>query len=150
LFNRASGDEEVKSTEKRRKAIVIGSGPIRIGQGVEFDYCTVHGVWALREAGVESIVINSNPETVSTDFDTSDKLYFDPLTAEDVLEIIREEQPEGVIVQYGGQTAVNLAAPLNAAGVRILGSDFESIELAEDRDKFEVLLSNLGIPKPAG
>jgi carbamoyl-phosphate synthase large subunit len=132
------------------KAIVIGSGPIRIGQGIEFDYCTVHGVWALREAGYESIVINNNPETVSTDFDTSDRLYFEPLTVENVLAIIAEEKPEGVIVQFGGQTAINLAQPLHEAGVKIFGSSFESIDLAEDRDKFEQLLSELGIPKPAG
>jgi carbamoyl-phosphate synthase large subunit len=132
------------------KAIVIGSGPIRIGQGIEFDYCTVHGVWALREAGYESIVINNNPETVSTDFDTSDRLYFEPLTLENVLAIIREEQPEGVIVQFGGQTAINLAQPLHEAGIRILGSSFDSIDMAEDRDRFEQLLSGLGIPKPAG
>ncbi len=132
------------------KAVVIGSGPIRIGQGIEFDYCTVHGVWALREAGYESIVINNNPETVSTDFDTSDRLYFEPLTLENVLALIREEKPEGVIVQFGGQTAINLAEPLHKAGVKILGSSFESIDLAEDRDKFEVLLRDLGIPKPDG
>ena len=134
----------------KKKAIVIGSGPIRIGQGIEFDYCTVHGVWALREAGYESIVINNNPETVSTDFDTSDKLYFEPLTLENVLSIIREEQPEGVIVQFGGQTAINLAEPLHQAGVKILGSSFDSIDIAEDRDRFEQLLRDLDIPKPAG
>jgi carbamoyl-phosphate synthase large subunit len=132
------------------KAIVLGSGPIRIGQGIEFDYCTVHGVWALREAGYESIVINSNPETVSTDFDTSDKLYFEPLTLENVLAIIREEQPEGVVVQFGGQTAINLAKPLDAAGVRLFGTPYDSIDIAEDRDRFEVLLRELDIPKPAG
>jgi carbamoyl-phosphate synthase large subunit len=134
----------------RPKVIVIGSGPIRIGQGIEFDYCTVHGIWALREAGYESIVINNNPETVSTDFDTSDRLYFEPLTVENVLAIIREEKSEGVIVQFGGQTAINLAQPLHEEGVRILGSSFESIDVAEDRDKFEQLLRELGIPKPAG
>jgi carbamoyl-phosphate synthase large subunit len=133
-----------------RKAIVIGSGPIRIGQGIEFDYCSVHCVWALREAGYQSIIINNNPETVSTDFDTSDKLYFEPLTAEDVLNIVEEEQPDGVIVQFGGQTAINLAGPLHRAGVPIFGSSFESIELAEDRDKFERILRELDIPKPAG
>jgi carbamoyl-phosphate synthase large subunit len=134
----------------RPRAIVIGSGPIRIGQGIEFDYCTVHGVWALREAGYESIVINNNPETVSTDFDTSDRLYFEPLTVENVLAIIREEQPEGVIVQFGGQTAINLAQPLHEAGVRLLGTSFDGIDIAEDRDRFEQLLRDLGIPKPAG
>jgi carbamoyl-phosphate synthase large subunit len=134
----------------RRKAIVIGSGPIRIGQGIEFDYCSVHSVWALREAGYESIIINNNPETVSTDFDTSDKLYFEPLTAEDVLNIIDLEKPEGVIVQFGGQTAINLAEPLHRAGVPIFGTSFESIDIAEDRDKFERILTKLGIPKPPG
>lgn len=133
-----------------RKAIVIGSGPIRIGQGIEFDYCSVHCVWALREAGYQSIIINNNPETVSTDFDTSDKLYFEPLTAEDVLNIVEEERPDGVIVQFGGQTAINLAGPLHQAGVPIFGSSFESIALAEDRDKFERILRELNIPKPPG
>ena len=134
----------------RKKAIVIGSGPIRIGQGIEFDYCSVHSVWALRDAGYESIIINNNPETVSTDFDTSDKLYFEPLTAEDVLNIIDIEQPEGVIVQFGGQTAINLAEPLHKAGVPILGTSFDSIDTAEDRDRFERILSELKIPKPPG
>jgi carbamoyl-phosphate synthase large subunit len=129
---------------------VIGSGPIRIGQGIEFDYCSVHSVWALHEAGYESIIVNNNPETVSTDFDTADKLYFEPLTAEDVLAVIEREQPEGVIVQFGGQTAVNLARPLHNAGVRILGTSADQIDVAEDRNQFEQLLSSLGIPKPAG
>jgi carbamoyl-phosphate synthase large subunit len=136
--------------EKRRKAIVIGSGPIRIGQGIEFDYCSVHSVWALREAGYESIIINNNPETVSTDFDTADKLYFEPLTTEEVLAIIEEERPDGVIVQFGGQTAINLARPLQEAGVHLFGTSAEQIDVAEDRDRFEQLLSSLGIPKPAG
>ena len=141
---------EAPSTERKKRAIVIGSGPIRIGQGIEFDYCTVHGVWALRESGYESIVINNNPETVSTDFDTSDRLYFEPLTLENVLAIVREEEPKGVIVQFGGQTAINLAEPLHKAGVPILGTTFEGIDIAEDRDKFERLLADLGIPKPPG
>lgn len=132
------------------KAIVIGSGPIRIGQGVEFDYCSVHSAWALHEAGYESIIINNNPETVSTDFDTSDRLYFEPLTVEDVLNIIEYEKPDGVILQFGGQTAINLAKPLHAMGVPIFGSDFKSIDIAEDRDKFERILNELNIPKPAG
>jgi carbamoyl-phosphate synthase large subunit len=132
------------------KAIVIGSGPIRIGQGVEFDYCSVHSAWALREAGYESIIINNNPETVSTDFDTSDRLYFEPLTVEDVLNVIEYEQPDGVILQFGGQTAINLAKPLHAMGIPIFGSDFKSIDIAEDRDKFEKILRELDIPKPAG
>ncbi|MEI6915217.1 MAG: carbamoyl-phosphate synthase large subunit, partial [Armatimonadota bacterium] len=134
----------------KKRAIVIGSGPIRIGQGIEFDYCSVHSVWALREAGYESIIINNNPETVSTDFDTSDRLYFEPLTPEDVMNIIDEEQPEGVIVQFGGQTAINLAEPLHKAGIRIFGSSFESIDRSEDRNLFERMLTKLNVPKPAG
>jgi carbamoyl-phosphate synthase large subunit len=138
------------SPEPRKKIVVIGSGPIRIGQGIEFDYCSVHCVWALREAGYQALIINNNPETVSTDFDTSDRLYFEPLTAEDVLNILDREQPEGVIVQFGGQTAINLAKPLHDSGIRILGSSFESIDLAEDRDRFERVLRELNIPKPPG
>ena len=135
----------------KKKIIVLGSGPIRIGQGIEFDYCSVHCVWALREAGYEAIIINNNPETVSTDFDTSDRLYFEPLTSEDVLNVLDRETPYvGVIVQFGGQTAINLARPLADAGVPILGSSAESIDLAEDREQFEILLRGLGIPKPAG
>ena len=135
----------------RKKAIVLGSGPIRIGQGIEFDYASVHAVRALREAGYEAIIINNNPETVSTDFDTSDRLYFEPLTAEDVLNIIERESPiEGVFVQLGGQTAINLAKPLTEANVPILGSSSNTIDLAEDRNRFEGLLQELGIPKPAG
>jgi carbamoyl-phosphate synthase large subunit len=140
----------VSREPRAKRAIVLGSGPIRIGQGIEFDYCSVHSVWALREAGYEAILINSNPETVSTDFDTSDRLYFEPLTAEDVLAVIAEEQPEGVIVQFGGQTAINLAEPLFKAGIRILGTAYPFIDIAEDRDKFEQLLTTLGIPKPVG
>jgi len=136
---------------RKKKAIVLGSGPIRIGQGIEFDYASVHAVRALREAGYEAIIINNNPETVSTDFDTSDRLYFEPLTFEDVMHIVRRESPiEGIIVQFGGQTAINLAKPLADAGVPILGSSCDSIDLAEDRNRFEKLLNDLGIPKPAG
>jgi carbamoyl-phosphate synthase large subunit len=137
-------------TNKPKKVVVIGSGPIRIGQGIEFDYCSVHCVWALREAGYQAIIINNNPETVSTDFDTSDRLFFEPLATEDVLNILDREQPEGVIVQFGGQTAINLAKPLTEAGIRILGSSYDSIDLAEDRDRFEKVLTELAIPKPAG
>lgn len=140
----------VESRDGNRKVVVIGSGPIRIGQGIEFDYCSVHCVWALREAGYEALIINNNPETVSTDFDTSDRLYFEPLTTEDVLHILDREQPLGVIVQFGGQTAINLARPLHDAGIRILGSSCDSIDLAEDRDRFERVLRELNIPKPAG
>lgn len=134
----------------RRKIAVIGSGPIRIGQGIEFDYCSVHSVWALKDAGVEAIIINNNPETVSTDFDTGDRLYFEPLTVEDVLHILELEKPEGVIVQFGGQTAINLASHLDKAGIKVLGTSVDSIDLAEDRKRFDQLLIDLEIPKPAG
>lgn len=133
-----------------RKVLVIGSGPIRIGQGIEFDYCSVHSVRTLKELGIESIIINNNPETVSTDFDTSDKLYFEPLTKECVLDIINKEKPLGVIVQFGGQTAINLAEPLHREGVKILGTTVKSIDIAEDRDKFLKLLEQLDIPIPEG
>lgn len=142
-------ENEAIPTE-RRKAVVLGSGPIRIGQGIEFDYCSVHSVWSLREEGIETITINNNPETVSTDFDTSDRLYFEPLIPEDVLNIIEMEKPEGVVVQFGGQTAINLAEPLEKAGVKILGTPVKYIDMAEDRDKFDQLLLELEIPKPAG
>ncbi len=134
----------------RKKVVVLGSGPIRIGQGIEFDYCSVHSVLALKKLGYESIIINSNPETVSTDFDTSDKLYFEPLTRECVLDVIQRENPEGVIVQFGGQTAINLAAPLAKVGVKILGTSVDGIDRAEDRDRFLKALEKLGIPLPAG
>jgi carbamoyl-phosphate synthase large subunit len=133
-----------------RKVLVIGSGPIRIGQGVEFDYCSVHAVWALREAGIKAIIVNNNPETVSTDFDTSDRLYFEPLVFEDVMNILEEEKPEGVIVQFGGQTAINLAGPLCRAGINILGSSNDSIDRAEDRERFDAMVEELGIPRPPG
>jgi len=142
--------EDEAPPENVRKMVVLGSGPIRIGQGIEFDYCSVHSVWALKEEGIQSIIINNNPETVSTDFDTSDRLYFEPLVPEDVLNIVSREQPEGVIVQFGGQTAINLAEPLSQSGVKILGTSVENIDRAEDRDKFDHLLLELGIPKPPG
>ncbi|KLU59894.1 carbamoyl-phosphate synthase large chain [Peptococcaceae bacterium CEB3] len=132
------------------KVVVLGSGPIRIGQGIEFDYCSVHALWALQEAGVESIMINNNPETVSTDFDTGDKLYFEPLTTEDVLHVVEKENVDGVFVQFGGQTAINLAGPLSKVGVRILGTSVDSIDMAEDRERFAQLLSRLGIPQSEG
>lgn len=131
-----------------RKIIVIGSGPIRIGQGIEFDYCCSHAVFALREMGVKSIMINNNPETVSTDFDSSDRLYFEPLTFEDVFNIVENEKPDGVIVQLGGQTSINLAKQLSDAGVKILGTQLEGIDIAEDRERFRTLLNQLGIPQP--
>ena len=144
-----ASEDEVEVSDKK-KVVVLGSGPIRIGQGVEFDYCSVHCVWALKELGYETIIINNNPETVSTDFDISDKLYFEPLTVEDVLNVIDKEQPEGVIVQFGGQTAINLAGPLAKAGVRILGSSVDSIDRAEDRERFDELLTACDIPRPQG
>ncbi len=133
---------------KRKKVMILGGGPNRIGQGIEFDYCCVHASFALREEGYESIMVNSNPETVSTDYDTSDKLYFEPLTKEDVLNIIEQEKPEGVIVQFGGQTPLNLANPLSEAGVRILGTSPDSIDLAEDRERFKAILDKLGLVQP--
>jgi carbamoyl-phosphate synthase large subunit len=142
-------EDEVTETTKE-KVIVLGSGPIRIGQGIEFDYSTVHAVWAIQAAGYEAVIINNNPETVSTDFNTSDRLYFEPLFFEDVMNVIERENPIGVIVQFGGQTAINLAAPLHKAGVRILGSDLESIDTAEDRKKFEALLSKISVAQPPG
>lgn len=132
----------------KRKVVVIGSGPIRIGQGIEFDYCCCHAAFALREMGIESIMINNNPETVSTDFDTSDRLYFEPLTFEDVMNVIDHERPEGVIVQFGGQTSINLAQKLSMSGVRILGTQMDGIDIAEDREKFKALLIELGIRQP--
>lgn len=132
----------------RKKIMVLGGGPNRIGQGIEFDYCCVHAAFAIRNAGYESIMVNCNPETVSTDYDTSDKLYFEPLTAEDVLSIYNKEKPEGVIVQFGGQTPLNLAKELAEAGVKILGTTPETIDLAEDRDRFRQVITRLGIPQP--
>lgn len=142
-------ENEVVETGKE-KVLVLGSGPIRIGQGIEFDYSTVHAVWAIQEAGYEAVIINNNPETVSTDFNTSDRLYFEPLFFEDVMNVIEQERPVGVIVQFGGQTAINLAGRLAQAGVRILGSSLEAIDTAEDREKFEALLSGLNIARPPG
>ena len=144
------GDENESVVTKDKKIIVLGSGPIRIGQGVEFDYSTVHAVWAIKEEGYEAIIINNNPETVSTDYTLSDKLYFEPLTFEDVMNIIDLEKPEGVIVALGGQTAINLADDLTEAGVKLIGSDSEAIALAEDRDKFIEVLNSLNIPMPQG
>ncbi|MBD5139848.1 MAG: carbamoyl-phosphate synthase large subunit, partial [Ruminococcus sp.] len=134
----------------RKKVIVFGSGPIRIGQGIEFDYCSVHCVWALKEMGYEAVICNNNPETVSTDFDTGDRLYFDPLTKEDVEAIIETEQPYGVVVQFGGQTAIKLTKHLSDMGVNILGTSADSIDAAEDRERFDELLNKCGIPRPSG
>jgi len=141
-------NESVRSDKE--SVLVLGSGPIRIGQGVEFDYATVHSVKAIQAAGYEAIIMNSNPETVSTDFSVSDKLYFEPLTLEDVMNVVELEQPIGVIVQFGGQTAINLAEPLVNSGVKILGTTIEDLDRAEDRDQFEQVLQNLSIPQPPG
>jgi carbamoyl-phosphate synthase large subunit len=140
---------DTTGSSDRRKIMVLGGGPNRIGQGIEFDYCCVHAALAIRDEGFESIMVNCNPETVSTDYDTSDKLYFEPLTLEDVLSIYEKEKPEGVIVQFGGQTPLNLSRELADAGVKILGTSPESIELAEDRDHFRQMMRRLGIPQPA-
>ncbi len=149
-YSTYGSENEVRPNEKR-KIMILGGGPNRIGQGIEFDYCCVHAAFALRELGIETIMVNSNPETVSTDYDTSDKLYFEPLTHEDVLNIFEEEKPEGVIVQFGGQTPLNLAAGLKAAGVPIIGTQPESIELAEDRKLFAAMLDRLGLRQtPSG
>ena len=141
--------DEVEISDKK-KVVVLGSGPIRIGQGIEFDYCSVHCVKSLRNMGIETIIVNNNPETVSTDFDTSDKLYFEPLTEEEVLNIIEKENPDGVILQFGGQTAIKLAKFLHEKNIKILGTDFEDIDAAEDREKFEELLEKLDINRPKG
>lgn len=135
---------------EKEKILVLGSGPIRIGQGIEFDYATVHAVWAIQEAGYEAIIVNNNPETVSTDFSISDKLYFEPLTHEDVMNIIHNENPKGVVVQFGGQTAINLADRLSEHGVRILGTSLDDIDRAEDRKRFEALLQDIKVPQPHG
>ncbi len=140
--------ENESKRSHRKKILVLGSGPIRIGQGVEFDYSTVHAIWAIREAGYEAIIINNNPETVSTDYTISDKLYFEPLTTEDVMNVIRMEQPEGVIVTLGGQTAINLAGPLAEFGVPIIGTGLEAIDNAEDRKLFEAIMRRTGIRQP--
>jgi len=142
--------ENEVSSIKGRKIAVIGSGPIRIGQGIEFDYCSVHCVWTLKEEGINAVIINNNPETVSTDFDTADRLYFEPLVLEDVLNVLEEEKPEGVIVQFGGQTPINLSGELQRHGIPILGTSVENIDRAEDREKFDRLLKKLDIPRPPG
>ena len=143
-------EENESAVSGRKKIVVLGSGPIRIGQGVEFDYSTVHAVQTIRSAGYEAVIINNNPETVSTDYTCSDKLYFEPLCTEDVMNIIAMEKPEGVIATLGGQTAINLAQPLRDRGVTIIGTDCEAIDRAENRDAFEKLLLELGIPQPVG
>jgi carbamoyl-phosphate synthase large subunit len=153
--HRAGGFETVPAARGKKRVLVLGSGPIRIGQGIEFDYCCVHAAWAIKEEGMEAVLLNNNPETVSTDFDTSDRLYFEPLTLEDVMHCIERERPDGVLVQFGGQTAINLALPLEAAlaarpdlPTKVWGTSPAAIDLAEDRDKFNQLMQRLGIPQP--
>ncbi|MBP8910959.1 MAG: carbamoyl-phosphate synthase large subunit, partial [Phycisphaerae bacterium] len=146
-YSTYNGPDKVP-VSNRRKIMVLGGGPNRIGQGIEFDYCCVHAAFTLRDEGYESIMVNCNPETVSTDYDTSDKLYFEPLTVEDVLSIYEKEKPEGVIVQFGGQTPLNIATELAQAGVKIIGTSPETIDLAEDRDRFRVAIRKMGIPQP--
>jgi carbamoyl-phosphate synthase large subunit len=147
LYSTYEEEDEAQPTD-RRKIMILGSGPNRIGQGIEFDYCCCHASFALREAGFETIMVNCNPETVSTDYDTSDRLYFEPLTFEDVMNIVDEERPEGIIVQFGGQTPLNLATRLDEAGAPIIGTSPDSIDLAEDRKRFGSLMRELGIPQP--
>src|SRR6202012_4805518 len=146
------GDDEVRGNSDKKKVMILGGGPNRIGQGIEFDYCCVHAAFALREAGFETLMVNSNPETVSTDYDTSDKLFFEPLTLEDVLNICHKEQPDGIIVQLGGQTPLNLAAglekSLEGSRTKIIGTSVESIERAEDRKMFQQMLHKLGLNQP--
>ncbi len=149
FYSSYTGETASRLSDKR-KIVVLGAGPIRIGQGVEFDYSTVHAVTTIKKSGYEAIIINNNPETVSTDYTTADKLYFEPLTPEDVMNIIHFEQPDGVIASLGGQTAINLAEPLRRRGVKIIGTDCDAIDRAENRDLFEKLLSDLGIPQPEG
>ena len=146
-YSTYNGPDRVGSSD-RRKIMVLGGGPNRIGQGIEFDYCCVHAAFTIRDEGFESIMVNCNPETVSTDYDTSDKLYFEPLTVEDVLSIYEKERPEGVIVQFGGQTPLNIASELAEAGVKIIGTSPDTIDLAEDRDRFRKMMQRLGIPQP--
>jgi len=148
LYSTYEEEDEAKPTD-RRKVMILGGGPNRIGQGIEFDYCCVHASFALRDAGFETIMVNCNPETVSTDYDTSDRLYFEPLTLEDLLEMVRVERPEGLIVQYGGQTPLKLAVPLHQAGVPILGTTPDAIDRAEDRERFSALIDKVGLRQPA-
>jgi carbamoyl-phosphate synthase large subunit len=147
LYSTYETECEAAPTDKR-KVLILGSGPNRIGQGIEFDYCCCHGAFAFKEEGFETLMLNCNPETVSTDYDTSDRLYFEPLTLEDVMNVIELEKPEGVVIQFGGQTPLRLALPLHRAGVRILGTSPDAIDLAEDRKRFSALLTKLGIPQP--
>jgi carbamoyl-phosphate synthase large subunit len=153
FYSTAEPETEVTRSD-RSKILILGSGPIRIGQGIEFDYCTVHAVTALREEGIEVHIVNNNPETVSTDFDTSDRLFFEPMQLEDVMNVLAADDYTGVMVQFGGQNAVNLAVPLHeeigkhGLSVRILGTSPDAMDVAEDRDRFSLLLDELGIPSP--
>ena len=149
LYSTYEDECEARPTD-RRKVMILGGGPNRIGQGIEFDYCCVHAAFALAEAGFETIMVNCNPETVSTDYDTSDRLFFEPLTLEDVLSIVELEKPEGLIVQFGGQTPLRLALPLEKAGVPILGTSPDAIDRAEDRERFDALLEKLQLKRPPG
>ncbi|MBR3640053.1 MAG: carbamoyl-phosphate synthase large subunit, partial [Clostridia bacterium] len=150
LYSTYADLENQSRLDPGKKLVVLGAGPIRIGQGVEFDYSTVHAAQTIRKAGYEAIIINNNPETVSTDYTTADKLYFEPLTPEDVMNVVEFENPDGVVASLGGQTAVNLAAPLTDRGVKIAGTDCAAIDRAEDRDAFEKIIEKLGIPQPKG
>ena len=141
---------EAESGQDRKKVLVLGSGPIRIGQGIEFDFCSVHSTWAFAKEGYETIIVNNNPETVSTDFDIADKLYFEPLTGDDVESIVDVEKPDGAVVQFGGQTAIGLTEALMNMGVPILGTAAEDVDAAEDRERFDQILEQCQIPRPAG
>ena len=143
-------ENEAAETSGRKKVLVLGSGPIRIGQGIEFDFCSVHCTWAFSKEGYETIIINNNPETVSTDFDIADKLYFEPLTPEDVENVVRLEKPDGAVVQFGGQTAIKLTEALMKMGVTILGTSAENVDAAEDRKLFDAILEKCSIPRPSG
>ena len=148
MYSTFESESEARADASKKKVVILGGGPNRIGQGIEFDYCCVHAVQALRELGYETVMVNCNPETVSTDYDTADRLYFEPLTLEDVLAICDEEQPEGVIVQFGGQTPLKLAVPLEKAGVKLLGTTADAIDRAEDRGRFDELLTKLALRRP--
>ena len=143
-------ENEAEETTPKKKVLVLGSGPIRIGQGIEFDYCSVHSTWAFAKEGYETIIVNNNPETVSTDFDIADKLYFEPLTPEDVENIVRLEKPDGAVVQFGGQTAIKLTESLMKMGVPILGTKAEDVDAAEDPELFDKILEETEIPRAAG
>src|SRR6202043_490455 len=149
IRNPQSEDETRPAPDGKERIMILGGGPNRIGQGIEFDYCCCQAAFALKAAGYETIMVNSNPETVSTDYDTSDHLFFEPLTAEDVLNICDRMKPKGLIVQFGGQTPLNLAKALEAAGAPIIGTSLDSINIAEDRERFQVLVERLGLLQPA-